>query len=88
MNSRERLKTMHKRTAGLVLSIMLLAGCATISRLGAPQFEATGVHSKAAAMTESECLGCHTGGTAGAPIAPRAMLNRKNCIRCHLKTDS
>jgi len=70
----------------VVIALVCLSGaCVTGSGLFAPKFIAEGVHLDAREMTENQCLKCHRDGKDGVPIAPKAMLNRKNCIRCHLK---
>jgi len=76
---------MKKTVAGVVILIWLFSGCVTIKRLFAPKFVADGVHTNASKMTESQCLACHREGKEEAPVAPKSMLKRKNCIRCHLK---
>ncbi len=70
----------------VVIALVCLSGaCVTGSGLFAPKFIAEGVHLDAKEMTENQCLECHRDGKDGVPIAPKAMLNRENCIRCHLK---
>lgn len=70
----------------VIIALVCLSGaCVTGTGLFAPKFAAKGVHFNAREMTENQCLECHRDGKEGAPIAPRAMLDRKNCIRCHLK---
>ncbi len=70
----------------VVIALVCLSGaCVTGTGLFTPKFAAEGAHLDAREMTENQCLECHRDGKEGAPIAPRAMLGRKNCIRCHLK---
>jgi hypothetical protein len=76
---------MKLKMMGIFVLIGMSCGCVTFQRPFAPKFMATGVHEKARSMTEAECLSCHREGKEDAPIAPKAMLDRKNCIACHLK---
>jgi len=72
-----------------IMGIIVLSGvsfcCVIFQRPFAPKFMATGVHENARNMSEAECLSCHRDGKEGAPIAPKSMLERKNCNACHLK---
>jgi len=76
---------MKLKIAGIFVLVGLSCGCVTLQRPFAPKFAATVVHDNAPSMTESECLSCHREGKDGAPIAPKSMLDRKNCNACHLK---
>ena len=76
---------MRQKMVGILVVIGLACGCVTFQRTFAPKFRATGIHDNAQNMTETECLSCHQEGIEGAPIAPESMLDRKNCIACHLK---
>lgn len=76
---------MKQKIAGIFILLGISWSCVTLQRSFAPKFTATGIHKNAPNMTEKECLSCHREGKEGAPIAPKAMLNRKNCITCHLK---
>ena len=69
----------------IIILVCLSGACVTGTGLFAPKFVIEGVHLDAGEMTENQCLECHRDGKEGAPIAPKAMLDRKNCIRCHLK---
>ncbi|MFC2165658.1 hypothetical protein ACFLT2_11760 [Acidobacteriota bacterium] len=76
---------MKLKMAGVLILIGLACGCVTLQRSFAPKFTATGNHENAPNMTETDCLSCHRAGKDNAPIAPKSMLDRKNCIACHLK---
>jgi hypothetical protein len=76
---------MKLKITGVLILIGLSGGCVTLQRPFAPKFTATGVHENASTMTEEDCLSCHRNGKDSAPIAPKSMLDRKNCIACHLK---
>jgi hypothetical protein len=76
---------MKKIAAAVLAVVWLFSGCATLKRQFAPKFEAKGIHDKAEEMTETQCLDCHREGKEGAPKAPESMLERKNCVLCHLK---
>ena len=75
---------MKKIVIGLIIVVWIFSNCVTIKRAFAPKFTAEGVHENAEEMTEGQCLDCHREGKDQAPIAPKSMLNRKNCILCHL----
>jgi thioredoxin-related protein len=72
---------------GIIVLIVLwiFSSCLSLKRQFAPKFEATGSHERAEEMTEVQCLDCHRDGKERAPKAPKSMLERKNCIFCHLK---
>ena len=76
---------MKKIVIGAVIVVWIFSGCVTFKRAFAPKFLAEGVHATAEEMTEFQCLECHREGKDQAPIAPKSMLKRENCIRCHLK---
>ncbi len=76
---------MKKIVIGALTVVWLFGGCVTLKRQFAPKFEAQGVHENAEEMTEVQCLDCHRDGKESAPMAPKSMLERKNCIACHLK---
>lgn len=76
---------MKKIAIGALTVVWLFGSCITLKRQFSPKFEAHGVHENAAEMTEEQCLDCHRYGKDNAPKAPKSMLDRKNCIVCHLK---
>lgn len=76
---------MKKIIIGLVIVVWIFSSCASLKRTFAPKFTAEGVHINAEEMTETQCLECHREGKDQAPIAPKSMLKKKNCIGCHLK---
>jgi uncharacterized protein YceK len=79
------MKTMVSKIVLAICITSLLGGCTWIQRHFAPKFTEEGVHTGALQMSEDQCLSCHREGREGAPKAPEKMLNRKNCVRCHLK---
>ncbi len=76
---------MNKIVIGVITVVFLFSSCVSFKRIFAPKFVAEGVHANAEEMTEFQCLECHREGKDQAPIAPKSMLERENCIRCHLK---
>ena len=70
---------------GFVIVVWIFNSCTGLKRQFAPKFVAEGVHVGAEKMTEIQCLECHRNGKDSAPVAPKSMLERKNCIQCHLK---
>jgi hypothetical protein len=76
---------MKKIVIGVVIVLGIFSSCVTFKHAFAPKFSAEGVHANAEEMTEFQCLECHREGKDKTPIAPKSMLERENCIRCHLK---
>ena len=75
-------------TVLFICLISVIFSCTAIQRQFAPKFFEQGIHSGASQMSEEKCLSCHKEGLNEAPKAPEKMLNRKNCIKCHLKKGS
>lgn len=73
------------RIGFIVGMVGLYGSCTWIQRGFAPKFTDQGVHAGASQMSENKCFDCHREGLKGAPKAPEKMLERKKCIRCHLK---